>query len=59
MLVMPSEDRLTMAAATTPATLDQPVRARRWARARAGLLAAWAAVTGAAPTEVVDHHGHS
>ena len=37
-------------------TLDRPVRPRSRARARAGLLAVWAAVTGAAP-HVLHHVG--
>lgn len=41
---------------TTFATFDRPVRARLWARVRAGLLATWAAVTGAAP-HVLHHVG--
>lgn len=34
---------------TTATTVDPPVHARLWGRARAGLLAVWAGVTGAAP----------
>jgi hypothetical protein len=41
---------------TTVATLDRPVRPRLWDRVRAGLLALWAAVTGAAP-HVLHHVG--
>jgi hypothetical protein len=41
---------------TTATTLDPPVRARVWARVRAGLLAVWAGVTGAAP-HVLHHVG--
>lgn len=40
----------------TVATLDRPVRVRLWARARTGLLAIWAGVTGAAP-HVLHHVG--
>ena len=41
---------------TTDASLDRPTHARLWARVRTGLLAIWAAVTGAAP-HVLHHVG--
>lgn len=41
---------------TAVAALDRPVHARLWGRARAGLLAVWAAITGAAP-HVLHHVG--
>lgn len=41
---------------TALTTLDRPVRHRSWARARAGLLAVWAAFTGVAP-HVLHHVG--
>lgn len=41
---------------TTAAALDPPVHSRLWGRVRAGLLAIWAGVTGAAP-HVLHHVG--
>jgi hypothetical protein len=41
---------------TTATTLDPRVPARLWGRVRAGLLAAWAGITGAAP-HVLHHVG--
>lgn len=41
---------------STDVSLEQPVRAGPWGRVRAGLLAIWAGVTGAAP-HVLHHVG--